>query len=104
MRFPDDGPSLSDGVVTLRAPRETDVPGVVEQCRDPESLRWTTVPADYTEDDAREFVTGLAPCVWRDDSEYLFAVEADRDGVPSFAGSVSLRMLGDRRADIGYGA
>lgn len=103
MRFPQDVPRLSDGVVTLRAPRETDVPGVVEQCRDPESLRWTTVPGDYTEDDAREFLLDLVPGVWRSDEEYLFAIEADRDGVPSFAGSVSLRMLGDRRADIGYG-
>ncbi|WP_392466693.1 hypothetical protein ACF3NS_13715 [Arsenicicoccus cauae] len=38
---------LTDGVVLLRAHTEGDVPAIVEQCTDPESLRWTTVPRPY---------------------------------------------------------
>ena len=104
MRFPEDVPTLSDGVVTLRAPRPEDVPGVVEQCVDPVSVQWTTVPVGYGEDDAREFLEQDVPQMWRTDTEYLFVVEADRDGVPSYAGNLALRILGDRRADVGYGA
>ena len=37
-------PTLTDGVVTLRAHRPDDVEGSMEQSRDPESQRWTTVP------------------------------------------------------------
>src|SRR5690349_21176339 len=101
MRFPEDVPTLSDGVVTLRAARESDAPGVLEQCLDPESVRWTTVPVGYTEADAVDYLTGYIPGAWRDDSEYVFVVEADRDGVPSYAGNLGLRMLGDRRGDVG---
>ncbi len=104
MRFPEDVPTLTDGVVTLRAARRSDAGGVVEQCRDPESVRWTTVPVDYTEDDAVEYLTGYIPSAWRQDSEYVFVVEADRDGVPTYAGNIGLRMLGDRRGDVGFGA
>lgn len=104
MRFPDDVPTLGDGVVTLRAPRESDLAGVVEQCNDETSIRWTTVPLGYTEADARDFLFGSVPEGWRDDTEYLLVVEAERDGVPAYVGNLALRMIGDGRADIGFGA
>ena len=44
---PDDVPVLTDGVVTLRAHRPDDVDAVLEQCADPVSQRWTTVPVPY---------------------------------------------------------
>ncbi len=103
MRFPEDVPTLTDGVVTLRAARESDAEGVLEQCRDPESVRWTAVPVGYTRADALEFLTEVVPGMWREESEYLFVVEADRDGVASYAGNIALRMLGDRRGDVGFG-
>ena len=56
MRFPDDVPVLTDGIVTLRAPPLADVGGVLEQCTDPVSQRWTTVPVPYTREDAQRFV------------------------------------------------
>jgi RimJ/RimL family protein N-acetyltransferase len=104
MRFPEDVPTLTDGVVTLRAPQESDVAGVVEQCRDPESVRWTTVPLGYTEAEARAYLHDDIPDWWRRDTEYVLVVEADRDGVPSYAGNSGLRVLGDRRGDVGFGA
>ena len=44
--FPDVVPVLVDPAagVLLRAHREADIPGIIEQCRDPETIRWTTVP------------------------------------------------------------
>jgi len=37
-------PTLTDGTVTLRAHREDDAEGAFEQCQDPVSQQWTTVP------------------------------------------------------------
>jgi RimJ/RimL family protein N-acetyltransferase len=51
--FPD--PPLSDGTVTLRAARESDVPAVTEACRDPLIARYTLVPSPYSERDAVEW-------------------------------------------------
>jgi|tagenome__1003787_1003787.scaffolds.fasta_scaffold20960930_2 RimJ/RimL family protein N-acetyltransferase len=98
-------PRLTDGVVVLRAHQRSDAPGALEQCRDPESREWTTVPLDYTYRDALEFVEQTMPAGWRDDSEWAFAVEAtDDDGVPRFAGTVSLRNHLVRRAEVAYGS
>ena len=105
MRFPDDVPTLTDGDVTLRAHRIEDAPAVVEQCVDPMSVRWTTVPLDYTGDDARHFLTEIVPQGWQSESDLLFAIEATHpDGQRRFSGSVSLRMEEGRRAEVAFGA
>lgn len=100
MRFPVDVPTLSDGNVTLRAHRADDVDGALEQSQDPVSQRWTTVPVPYSRDDARRFVTQAMPGGWAADQEWAFAVEVDH----RYAGTVSLRNEGERRAEIAYGA
>ncbi len=98
-------PTLTDGVVVLRAHTRADAPGVVEQCVDPLSREWTTVPLDYTYRDALEFVGQTMPAGWADDSEWGFAVEAqDDEGTPRFAGTVSLRNERVRRAEVAYGS
>ncbi|HEY7042830.1 MAG TPA: GNAT family N-acetyltransferase [Nocardioidaceae bacterium] len=105
MEFPDDVPVLTNGDVTLRAHRTEDVEGVFEQCTDPVSVRWTTVPLDYTAEMAREFVTARIPAMWADDTEWLFAIEATHhDGHRRFGGTLSLRAEGHRRAEIAFGA
>ena len=105
MRFPDDVPVLTDGVVTLRAHRASDVPGIHEQCQDPLSRQWTTVPVPYSMADAEHFAGGIVPAGWLDDSEWTFAVEAaDDSGEPRFAGTISLRNEGADRAEIAYGS
>ena len=104
MRFPDDVPVLSDGQVTLRAHRADDVDGVREQCQDPVSQRWTTVPVPYSRADAETFVGEVVPAGWST-GRWAFAVEAlDDDGVLRFCGTVELRDEGHRRAEIAYGA
>jgi RimJ/RimL family protein N-acetyltransferase len=104
MNFPDDVPVLTDGVVTLRAHHAGDAQGALEQCLDPVSRRWTTVPVPYTREDAVRFVTQRMPAMWAEGS-WAYAVEsADDTGTPRFCGTVELRDEGDRRAEIAYGA
>jgi RimJ/RimL family protein N-acetyltransferase len=104
VRFPDDVPVLTDGTATLRAHRTDDVPGVLEQCQDPLSQRWTTVPVPYSRDHAEGFVTEVVPAGWSE-GRWAFAVEApDEDGVGRFCGTVELRDEGSRRAEVAYGA
>lgn len=100
MRFPQDVPTLTDGVVTLRAHRDEDIPAVLEQCQDPLMVRWTMIPAPYTRDDAATWVRHAVPSRWTEESSFEFAVEVDG----RFAGSCGLRSHGDRRAEVGYAA
>ncbi len=92
-------PTLTDGRVTLRAHQDSDVRGVYEQCQDPESQRWTTVPVPYSMGDATQFVSDSIPTGWADGTSWSFAIEVDE----RFAGSVDLRDEGTGRADLGYG-
>jgi len=95
-------PVLSDGVVTLRARALDDVDAMIEMCRDPELVRWTTVPSPYVRGDAERFVTEITPAGWREQREYGWAVDAaDDTGQPRFAGNVDVRVGGDR-PDVGY--
>jgi RimJ/RimL family protein N-acetyltransferase len=100
MRFPQDVPALGDpGPVRLRAHREADVDAIVEQCTDPQTAAWTTVPVPYGHADAVEFVGRIVPGGWADGSSLAFAVEyAGR-----FAGSVDLRHRSAAEAEIGFG-
>lgn len=105
MNFPGDVPTLTDGVVTLRAHTEGDVPALTEQATDPLMVQWTTVPVPSSDETSRIFATEVIPAGWRNDTEWQFAVEAtDDDGVRRFAGSVSLRNEGERRAELAYAA
>lgn len=102
MRFPDAVPVLSDGAhggVTLRAHRLDDVPRVVEQCNDPLSVAWTTVPTPYGPADATEWIATMIPKAWGDETDLCFAIEHDG----RFAGSASLRPHGGGEAEVGFG-
>ena len=104
MKFPDDVPVLTDGTVTLRAHTPVDVQGAYEQATDPVSRQWTTVPVPYTVADAEHFVGRLCPSGWVDESEWAFAVEAVDGGERRYAGTISLRERGDRRAEVAFGS
>lgn len=104
LAFPDDVPTLTDGTVTLRAHRMSDVDTMVEQCTDPLSIEWTTVPVPFAREDAVTYATETVPAGWRSGTEYGFAVEAAHpSGERLFSGSVSLRVHGDGVAEIAYG-
>jgi RimJ/RimL family protein N-acetyltransferase len=93
-------PTLTDGTVTLRAHRADDVQGSFEQCQDPVSQRWTTVPVPYTLENARAFVTRTMPGGWADGTSWGFAVEVDG----RYAGTVELRDEGEGRLEVAFGS
>jgi ribosomal-protein-alanine N-acetyltransferase len=102
--FPDDVPMLTDGGVTLRAHRMSDVDGIVEQCVDPESIRWTTVPVPFTREHAVSYVTTDVPEGWRTQKDLNFAiVSTHSDGRRRFSGSISLRPTPEGIAEIAFG-
>jgi RimJ/RimL family protein N-acetyltransferase len=93
-------PTLTDGHVTIRAHRPEDALGSFQQCQDPSSQRWTTVPVPYSMEDARAFVTEVMPGGWENGMEWGFAIEVDG----RYGGTISLRPEGHARAEIAYGA
>ena len=97
---PTTAPTLTDGVVTLRAHRADDLARQVEQCRDPLSIAWTTVPVPYAETDAEEYSLRVLPAGWANGTEWAFAVELEG----RYAGTISLRDEGPGRAEIAYGS
>lgn len=108
--FPDAVPNLLDpgtGVL-LRAHRTADLAAIVAQCRDPESIRWTTIPTPpggYGESEARGFV-GLMREGWEGDGPYGWAIEltgVDGSDPLPFAGSIDLRPEGGGVAEVGFG-
>jgi ribosomal-protein-alanine N-acetyltransferase len=102
--FPDDVPTLTDGEVTLRAHALSDVDELVVQCRDPESIRWTTVPVPYERDSAVTYVSDVVPGGWHARKDLGFAIEAAHaDGVRRFAGSISLRPMDEGLAELAFG-
>lgn len=90
----------------LRAHTAADLPGIIEQCRDPLTQRWTSVPGQYGERDARNYLA-----IVREDWERAaatsprrWAVQApDDSGRARFAGTVGYRPDGRSGAEIDFG-
>lgn len=101
MRFPQDVPVLSDGVVTLRAHRPADVELLYELALDPEALRWTSIPLNNTRADSQHFATEIMRIGWEQKNFRGWAIEATNDnGVATFAGNIDIR--GMPIADAGF--
>ncbi|HTF40705.1 MAG TPA: GNAT family N-acetyltransferase [Propionibacteriaceae bacterium] len=105
--FPDRVPILTDADagVTLRAPGRGDLPGMVEQSRDPEMIRWTSVPTPeggYQLRDAEEFLA-LINAGWTSGERLGWTIEAQRGSERGFCGSIDLHLEGGGVADVGFG-
>lgn len=92
-------PELSDGRLRLRRHVAADVPNIVEQCRDPQSLRYTTVPENYTETDGQEFVENVSAwsgtnITWAVELGGEHVASLDLRGVVDDGGQASSPMLG----------
>lgn len=98
MDIPPWAPTLTDGVVTLRAHRPSDVDGVLAQGRDPLMQRWTSVPIPYHPHHAVAWLQGRRRD-WESGNRLSFAIEHQG----RFAGTVGLRPEGPGAAEIGYG-
>jgi RimJ/RimL family protein N-acetyltransferase len=97
--FPVEG--LSEGVIRLRFPTDADIPAIAAACSDPEIPRWTQVPDDYGESDAREWLDTQKERHHAGSELHLVIVD-DRDG--GLLGSIGLTAIDweDRRGSIGY--
>src|SRR3954451_13081965 len=92
-------PPLEDGVIALRAWRNTDARGIAQLFEDREALEWTRAPAPYREGDARQWLAGLPAQMRRGDALPL-AVSDSAGG--RLLASIELRMRDERRAEFGY--
>lgn len=95
-------PSLTDGVVSLRAWTLADAPDVARACDDPESARWLPMPTPYTQADAEEWLDGGVAEGWATGARATLATTDATTG--AVLGCVTL-ILGNRsagRAEIGY--
>jgi RimJ/RimL family protein N-acetyltransferase len=94
-------PPFSDGVVTLRAPNESDLEAVYEYCQDPEIGRWTTIPAPYTREDARTWFASI-PRGLENGEQVGFLAVSNADGTLLGSCGVDHIDWGDLRSEIGY--
>jgi RimJ/RimL family protein N-acetyltransferase len=94
------GEPLVDGPTVLRPWRDSDVRAVAEACRDPEIARWTSVPDNYSEADARAFLLYRYDAMLAG-STAPFAIVSESD---QLLGSIALmRMVWEhRRGEAGY--
>ena len=93
-------PPLSDGRVTLRAWQAADVPVIVAMCREPDVIRFTSVPVPYDADDARLWLD-LHPGRLAAGDGAAFAITEGGDELA--IGSIGVRMLHDQgSAETGY--
>jgi RimJ/RimL family protein N-acetyltransferase len=97
-----DPPLLHGERVTLRPHQDTDVPRIVEACRDTETRHWlSTLPSPYTEDDAREHLLQTRSQQAAGTAVY-WAVTAPDDDVLLGEMGVFVRDDAGRQGEIGY--
>ncbi|OEU87157.1 acetyltransferase [Streptomyces abyssalis] len=97
-------PTLVTERLMLRPLDERDVESVQAACQDPEIVRWIPVPEPYGREDAEQFVCGVSPAGWRDDTMYNFGVFTKSGGLVGSMGLVRLWQLGtpERQAELGF--
>jgi RimJ/RimL family protein N-acetyltransferase len=92
-------PPLSDGRVTLRQWSIDDVPAIVEMCRDPDVIRFTSVPVPYDAGDAYLWLDLHPGRVTAGDGAAFAITEGGGDPV----GSIGVRVLHEQGiAETGY--
>lgn len=100
-RLEDPEPPLTDGVVSLRPRRESDIPRIVEACSDPDTARYTTVPAPYTEADAREWLDAAPGRMANGESFECAIADPETDRLLGSVGFVKFDW-DNRRGEVGY--
>ena len=95
------GDPLLEGATALRPWRDSDLRHLVVACQDPEISRWTRVPANYGESDARRYLQQRHDMAFSGLAAGFAIVRVD-DG--DLLGSVSLMRIvwEHQRAEVGY--
>lgn len=96
----------ADHRLRLRALHTGDLAGIVEQCRDPEVLRWTTIPdppGGYQPEHARQFLD-YAASGWHSGSTRTWAIEAVRSPGEhaAYCGTIEMRDLGEGHDELAF--
>jgi RimJ/RimL family protein N-acetyltransferase len=92
-------PTLTDGEITVRRLRGTDIPAIVAACQDPAIPRWTRVPSPYTREDAAQFLASVVTEAAAGEGIAL----AIADGDDRLIGTVGLMEVdGAGSGEIGY--
>ena len=99
-------PTLTDGVVRLRPPNDDDIEGSWEQCQDPLSQQWTQDPGPLHARRRAHLPPAHHPRRLGDRPRVGLRRRGRgrRPATARFAGTISLRNEGDRRAEIAYGS
>jgi RimJ/RimL family protein N-acetyltransferase len=92
-------PPLDDGVITLRAWRNSDAAELTRMFQHSEAVRWTRAPSPYRAGDAHAWLASLPTQMRRGDGLPLAVVDS-ADG--QLLGSIDLRIRGEGRAEFGY--
>ncbi len=102
--WPSEVPTLSYGTITLRPSRESDIESIYQACQDPLISHFTTVPANYTLEQAQSFVRHLDPEGLQSKREIRFIIESNHGAAPAMAGVISFHSpnFNNKVAEIGY--
>lgn len=101
--WPQEIPTLTYGLVTLRKSAESDIEEIYNACQDPLIPAFTTVPATYTIDHAIDFVRS-DPFSFAERRELRFVIDFGNGSDKKFAGVISLHTINikNHTAEIGY--
>jgi RimJ/RimL family protein N-acetyltransferase len=99
IEFPVEG--LVQEGIRIRLMADADVPAIVEACRDPQSQRFTTVPAPYRPEDARDWARMSAARAGSGRGIEAVIAYADSD---AYLGSIGIRRhaIDAGRWNVGY--
>jgi RimJ/RimL family protein N-acetyltransferase len=93
---------IIEGPTALRPWRESDLPAIVQACQDPEIPRWTRVPRNYGESDARAYMLSRYDAILNaTGAPFAIVSAADPD---QLLGSISLFRFSwpNLRGEVGY--
>jgi RimJ/RimL family protein N-acetyltransferase len=91
---------ITAGRLHLRPWSLYDEDALLAACQDTEIQRWTTVPSPYTREDARNWLTAVAPEGWTAGTRASWAVlDATTGGLLAYVG---LHAIKGRAAEVGY--
>ena len=85
--WPTEVPTLSQGLITLRAPQESDIPALFEGAQDPLIPIFTRIPSNYSMANAEFYVRERSPNAFANQTELQLALEYGNGEDAKFAGA-----------------
>lgn len=89
-------------LVILDTPQPGDTRDIVIACQDPQIQRFTTVPVPFGLSDAQHFLSVLHQKLWDEGGANWLIRAFMGQGTPRFVGTIALRPVAEKKADVGY--